>query len=226
MVAILPEILKLQGCEQPPQWHPEGDVFIHTRIMLDMLPEEASLPLVLSVLFHDIGKPATYSFDKANDRIRFNGHDRVGAGMTEKILRRLRYSNDVIDDTVVAVANHMVFKDVQKMRVAKLKRFMARHTFGDELELHRVDCGSSHGMLDNHTFLKATAEEFANEPLIPAPLISGNDLMALGWEAGPTLGRLLREIQTRQLECTLQTSEEALAWVKVEGESFLSSQAD
>ena len=226
MQVIFPEILKLQGCEQPPQWHPEGDVFIHTRIMLDMLPDEASLPLVLSVLFHDIGKPATYSFDKENDRIRFNGHDRVGAEMTEKILRRLRYSNEVIDDTVVAVANHMVFKDVQKMRVAKLKRFMARPTFEDELELHRVDCGSSHGMLDNHMFLKAKAEEFANEPLIPEPLVRGHDLMELGWDAGPPLGQLLREIQTRQLEGTLQTSEEALAWVKAEGERFLAAQVD
>jgi tRNA nucleotidyltransferase/poly(A) polymerase len=226
MLAIFPEILKLQGCEQPPQWHPEGDVFVHTRIMLDMLPDEASLPLVLSVLFHDIGKPATYSFDKLNDRIRFNGHDRVGADMTESILRRLRYSNEVIEDTVVAVANHMVFKDVQKMRLAKLKRFMARHTFADELELHRVDCGSSHGMLDNHTFLKKKAEEFANEPLIPAPLVGGHDLMALGWEAGPPLGQLLREIQTRQLEGTLKTSEDALAWVKSEGEGFLAAQVD
>ena len=119
----------------------------------------------------------------------------------------------------------MVFKDVQKMRVAKLKRFMARHTFDDELELHRVDCGSSHGMLDNHTFLKAKAEEFANEPLIPKPLVSGHELMALGWEAGPRLGQLLTEIQTRQLEGTLQSGEEALEWVKAEGETFLASQA-
>lgn len=219
MEAILPEIMKLQGCEQPPQWHPEGDVFVHTRMMLDMLPDEASLPLVLSVLFHDIAKPATYSFDKANDRIRFNGHDRVGAEMTEKILRRLRYSNEIIEATVVAVANHMVFKDVQKMRVAKLKRFMARPTFEDELELHRVDCGSSHGMLDNHTFLIAKADEFASEPLIPKPLVSGHDLMGLGIASGPTMGKLLTEIQTRQLEGTLTSTEEAIAWVKEEPSS-------
>ena len=129
MKMIVPEILLLQGCDQPPQFHPEGDVFVHTRIMLELLREDASLPLVLSVLFHDIGKPATRTFDSENDRIRFNGHDMVGAKMTEDILRRLKYSNEVIGATVEGVAKHMVFKDVQKMRVAKLKRFMAAPPF-------------------------------------------------------------------------------------------------
>ncbi len=209
---ILPEILDLQGCEQPPQWHPEGDVFVHTRIMLELLPDDVSLPLVLSVLFHDIAKPATYTYDEEAKRIRFNGHDRIGAEMTEVILRRLRYSNEVIDATVTAVANHMIFKDVQKMRTAKLKRFMARDTFDDELELHRVDCASSNGLLDNHTFLVEKREEFANEPLIPPPLVSGYDLIRLGWKPGPDLGKTLREIQTRQLEGGLTTAEEALEW--------------
>jgi tRNA nucleotidyltransferase/poly(A) polymerase len=219
MPAILPEILDLQGCEQPPQWHPEGDVFVHTRMMLDILPDEASLPLVLSVLFHDIAKPATYTYDEADQRIRFNGHDKLGAEMTEVILRRLKYSNEIIEATVIAVANHMAFAHVQKMRVAKLKRFMARPTFADELELHRVDCSSSHGKLNNHTFLNAKAEEFANEPLIPSPLVNGHELMALGHEADPHLGRILHAIQTHQLEGTLRTKEEALAWLKAEGEA-------
>ncbi|MEI6535086.1 MAG: CCA tRNA nucleotidyltransferase, partial [Verrucomicrobiaceae bacterium] len=151
MKAVLPEILDMQGCEQPPQFHPEGDVFKHTRIMLGLLPPDASLPLVLAVLFHDIAKPATFMVDDTG-RIRFNGHDRLGADMTGDILRRLKFSNHVIDPTVEAVANHMAFKDVQQMRISKLKRFLARPTIEDELELHRVDCSSSHGMLDNYHY--------------------------------------------------------------------------
>ncbi|HXA09322.1 MAG TPA: CCA tRNA nucleotidyltransferase, partial [Chthoniobacterales bacterium] len=148
MEQVLPELVAMKGCAQPPQFHPEGDVFQHTRLMLGLLPNDVSLPLVLSVLFHDIGKPATSSVDDAG-RIRFNGHDRVGAEMTEALMHRLRFSRAEIDATVEAVRQHMVFKDVPNMRVAKLKRFMARPTFADELELHRVDCAGSHGMLDN-----------------------------------------------------------------------------
>jgi putative nucleotidyltransferase with HDIG domain len=214
MQILIPEILVLQDCEQPPQFHPEGDVFVHTRLMLSHLPEDTSLPLVLSVLLHDIGKPATYSYDEAAQRIRFNGHDRVGARMTHKILRRLKYSNEIIETVSEAVACHMIFKDVQKMRVAKLKRFMARHGFEDELELHRVDCLGSHGMLDNLTFLREKQEEFANEPLIPPPLVTGHDLIELGWKPGPAIGEVLEEVQTRQLEGGLREREEALAWVK------------
>ena len=213
MQAILPEIMNLQGCEQPPQFHPEGDVFVHTRIMLDLLPDDASLPLVLSVLFHDIGKPDTYHYDVEADRIRFNGHDRLGAEMAVGIMKRLRYPNHIIDDVEVGVANHMIFKDVQKMRTAKLKRFMARETFDDEMELHRVDCTSSHGMLDNYEFLKEKAVEFANEPLIPPRLVTGHDLMERGWKAGPDMGKILTEIQDLQLEGTLTSREQALAHV-------------
>jgi len=210
---LLPEILVLQGCEQPPQFHPEGDVFIHTRLMLTYLPPDASLSLVLSILFHDIAKPATQTIDE-NGRIRFNGHDQLGASMTDNILRRLKYPNQVIEQTVEAVANHMVFKDVPKMRVAKLKRFMARPGFDDEMELHRCDCLGCHGMLDNYHFLLAKREEFANEPLIPPRLIDGNDLIALGWKPGRALGAILEAVQTQQLEGKLSTREEALAWVQ------------
>lgn len=214
MQAILPEILTLQGCEQPPQFHPEGDVFVHTRLMLSLLPAEASLPLVLSVLFHDIAKPETYSYDAASDRIRFNGHDKLGAEMSAAILRRLRYPNHVIDAVTAAVANHMIFKDVKQMRTARLKRFMARETFADELELHRVDCAGSHGMLDNWEFLQDKAADFAAAPLIPPRLVTGHDLIQLGWPAGPELGEMLTRIQDLQLEGALTTREEALAWVR------------
>lgn len=213
MAVVLPEILTLQGCEQPPQFHPEGDVFVHTRLMLSLLKSDAPLPVVLSVLLHDIAKPPTQTVDETG-RIRFNGHDLLGAQMAEEILRRLKFSNHVIESVVEAVANHMVFKDVPKMRVAKLKRFMARPNFEHEMELHRVDCLGCHGMLDNYEFLRAKQEEFANEPLIPARLVTGGDLIALGWKPGPELGSLLTEIQTQQLEGRLTTKEEALDWVK------------
>lgn len=211
---ILPEIEALKGCEQPAQFHPEGDVFVHTRAMLELLPPDAPATLALAVLFHDIGKPPTFRYHADEDRIRFSGHDRVGASMTEKLMARLRFSRDDIDRVAEAVRQHMVFKDVQNMRTAKLKRFMAREGFDEELELHRVDCQSSHGALDNYDFLKAKAEEFANEPLIPPPLVTGHDLMALGWKPGPHFGPVLEAVQTAQLEGTLTTTEEALAWIQ------------
>ena len=213
---IIPEFAALKGCEQPPEFHPEGDVFVHTRLMLDLLPKEPlPVPLVLSVLLHDIGKPPTRVVDE-NGRARFNTHEKVGAAMTEEILRRLRFSNEDIEATVEAVAQHMAFKDVKRMRVAKLKRFMARPHFDDELELHRVDCTSSHGKLDNYVFLQEKAGEFANEPLIPPPLLTGHDLIKLGWKPGPHFKDVLEEAETRQLEKTLLTREEALAWVQRE----------
>ena len=215
MRQILPELEAMKGCEQPPQFHPEGDVFQHTRLMLQLLPDEVSLPLVFGVLFHDIGKPPTSSVDEEG-RIRFNGHDRIGAEMTEALMQRLRFSGAEIDATVEAVRQHMVFKDVPNMRVARLKRFMARPTFVDELELHRVDCASSHGMLDNYEFLQRKREEFANEPIIPPPLVRGDDLIALGMKPGPRFGEILEAVETRQLEGGLRNREEALAWVKKE----------
>ncbi len=210
MGQIAPEILVLKGCEQPPEFHPEGDVFVHTRLMLSLLPETVSLPLVLSVLFHDIAKPATRQWDPVAGRARFNEHDRIGAEMTDGILRRLKFPNDVVEATVEMVAQHMAYMNVQKMREAKLKRFMARPTFEDELQLHRVDCLGSHGMTDNLDFLAAKQVEFASAPLIPPRLVSGHDLMALGFPPGPDLGRLLEEIQTLQLEGALTTAAEAL----------------
>ena len=214
MEHIIPEILQLKGCEQPPQFHPEGDVFVHTRLMLSLLKDNPSIELVLGVLLHDIGKPATYSFDEAADRIRFNGHDKLGAEMSNQILRDLKFSNSIIEDVVQMVANHMTFKDVQKMRQSKLKRFISRSTFSDEKELHRVDCLGSWGGLDNYDFLNEKMIEFANEPIIPAPLLTGNDLIEFGWAPGPNLGETLNSVQDLQLEGTLNSKEEALEWVK------------
>ena len=216
MAQVLPEIEALKGCEQPPQFHPEGDVYIHTRRMLELLPPVTSVPLVFSILFHDIGKPPTFALDPAEGRIRFSGHDKVGAEMTVHIMERLRFSREEIDATAEAVANHMIFKDVQSMRVARLKRFMAGPHFADELELHRVDCASSHGMLDNYEFLLKKREEFANEPLIPPPLVHGRDVLALGWKPGPKIGEILEAVETRQLEGMLTSREAALEWMKAE----------
>lgn len=213
MKVLLPEILELKGCEQPPQWHPEGDVFVHTRLMLSLLEPKASLPLVLSVLFHDIAKPATRTFDEEADRIRFNGHDKVGAEMTERILKRFKYSNQVIDATVNAVAVHMGFIDVQKMKKSTLKRFMAREHFEDELELHRVDCLGSNGRLENHDYLLAKVAEFDAEPLIPPPFITGKDLIDHGHKPGPHFKSILTEAQDLQLEGSLTSREAALDWL-------------
>jgi poly(A) polymerase len=213
--AILPEVNAMKGCAQPEQFHPEGDVFEHTRLMLGLLPAEVSLPLVFSVLFHDVAKPRTAQVDETG-RIRFNAHDRIGAEMTVQIMERLRFSRAEIDATVEMVRQHMVFKDVPKMRVAKLKRFMARPTFADELELHRVDCESSHRMLENYEFLLCKREEFANEPIIPPPLVRGDDLIALGLKPGPKFGEILEAVETRQLEGTLRDRDEAIDWVKRE----------
>jgi hypothetical protein len=166
-------------------------------------------------LLHDVAKPRTATVDNTG-RIRFNEHDRIGAEMTEEIMRRLRFSGAEIDATVEMVRQHMVFKDVPKMRIAKLKRFMARPTFEDELELHRVDCEGSHRMLDNYEFLIRKREDFANEPIIPPPLVRGDDLIALGLKPGPKFREILDAVETGQLEGTLRTSEEALEWVKHE----------
>lgn len=212
MAVILPEIISLQGCEQPPQFHPEGDVFVHTRLMLSLLPEDASLALVLSVLLHDIAKPATFAVDETG-RIRFNGHDKLGAEMSDAILRRLKFPNHVIEPVVEAVANHMAFINVPKMRTARLKRFMSRPGFEDEMQLHRADCLGSLGKLDTYEYVRQKQHEFASEPLIPRRLLTGADLIARGWSSGPALGAVLTAVQNLQLDGALKTKEEALDWL-------------
>lgn len=213
---IVPEIYDLIGCEQPPQWHPEGDVYTHTRIMLDMLDDQPTLELALGVLLHDIGKPPTFTYDEADDRIRFNGHDRVGTEMAEKILRKLKYSNKTVESACAMVSNHMNFMNVQHMRTAKVKRFMSRPTFEDEMELHRVDCASSNGFTENYDFLRGKQKEFAAEPLIPEPLITGKDLIDLGMKPGPEFKAILTAIQTEQLEGKINSRDEAITYVKTQ----------
>ena len=210
---FLPEVLPLIGCDQPPEWHPEGDVYTHTCIMLEMLAPDAPLELCLATLLHDIAKPPTRTIDP-DGRIRFNGHDSLGADMATEILTRLRYPNAVIRNAAHMVSRHMQFMNVQQMRKAKLKRFMSEPTFPEEMELHRVDCASSNGFTDNYDFLNEKAEEFSHEPLIPPPLVTGKDLIARGLKPGPRFKDVLEKIQTEQLENRLSTHDEALEYLE------------
>jgi poly(A) polymerase len=209
---VLPEVAAMKGVEQPPDFHPEGDVFKHTRLMLESLPPNPSLVLTFAVLLHDVGKPPT--FERAPDRIRFNEHDRVGAEITEQILRRLRFSNDEIAKIVICVREHMRMQFVKEMRPSKVKRILGRETFADELELHRIDCEASHRNLENYEFLKAKAAELPPEVVKPTPLLTGHDLLALGLKPGPIIGQILREIEELQLGEELKSPAEALAFAK------------
>ncbi len=208
---ILPEIEIMKGVEQPPEFHPEGDVFIHTRMLLDCL-ENPSPVLAFAALLHDVGKPPTFQIREG--RIRFYEHSRVGADMAEKILRRLRFSNDEIEAVRTCVDNHMKFANVKEMRVGKLKRFMSTSTFPTELELHRIDCQSSHGILDNYYFLQDKVEEFKKEELRPKSLLTGDDLLELGMKPGPGMKPILEEAYELQLENQIRNKEEARAWAR------------
>ena len=212
LAEVLPEIAAMKSVEQPAEFHPEGDVFTHTRLMLDALPPNPSVTLAFAVLLHDVGKPPT--FERAPDRIRFNEHDRIGAEMAENILRRLRFPNDEIAKIVLCVREHMRFQFVKEMRPAKLKRILARETFPTELELHRIDCAASHRNLENYEFLKTKAAETPPEIVKPAPLLTGHDLLALGLTPGPTVGQILRELEELQLEERLKSRAEALEFAK------------
>ncbi|MGH7198440.1 MAG: CCA tRNA nucleotidyltransferase [Candidatus Omnitrophota bacterium] len=207
---VLPEINRMKGVRQPKAFHPEGDVFVHTRLLLAQLKNPTAL-LAFGCLLHDVGKPATY---RRADRIRFHGHDRVGARISEKILERLRFPNELKSRIVACVEGHMRFKDVKKMRASTLKRFLQRDTIETELEQHRVDCLASHGDLGNWRFLKKKMRTMSREEIKPKPLIKGGDLLSMGFPESPLIGKILRAVEERQLEGKLSTREEALAWVK------------
>jgi len=205
----LPELLEMRGCAQSPEHHPEGDVWVHTRLLLTHLKHPSPV-LAFSALLHDVGKPRT-SKTEPNGRIRFFGHEGVGARMAEEILRRLRFSNDDIHAITACIANHMAFKDAPQMRVSTLKRLLARPTFSEELELHRIDCSSSHGQLDIHAFLTAKLSELSQEEIKPKPLLTGHDLQQLGAQPGPEMGRILHQLMDEQLEGKFTDRAAALA---------------
>lgn len=215
MAEIFPEIMDLCGVEQSPEYHPEGDVFVHTRLMFSLLPDrEISLPLALAVLFHDAGKRATFQFDPESNRIRFIGHAAEGARMTAEALRRLKFSNEITEATVDSVAHHMDFFQVREMRNSTLRRMLARPNFEEELELHRLDCLGGAKDLSLYDYVREKQREFAAEPLIPERLLTGKDLLERGWQAGPRLGEILQCVQDEQLEGRIGCREEALAWVE------------
>ena len=207
---ILPEIAAMKGVAQPPEFHPEGDVWTHTLIMLDGL-RSPTPELALGVLLHDVGKPGTF---RVADRIRFDGHVELGEQIARDILNRLRFSNAEIDQVAALVANHMRFKHVHEMRESTLKRMLRLPKFEEHLELHRLDCLSSHGNLENCAFARSKLEELQEEQLRPPRLVTGNDLIALGYRPGPGFSKMLDAVEDAQLESRVQTREDALELVK------------
>jgi poly(A) polymerase len=223
---VLPELITTVACEQSPDFHPEGTVFEHIRLMLEKMATVPPSPqsgfgaasahpsLPWAVILHDIAKPATAELDPATGQIHFYGHEKVGAALAERILTRLRFPKKQIGEIVACVRQHMQFKDVKQMRKATLRRLLMRKTFPLELELHRLDCLGSHGDLEHYEFLIGQAAELEKQPAIRPPLLTGRDLIALGMKPGPALGALLAEIREKQLQDELKTPRQARAWAK------------
>src|SRR5437660_5829301 len=211
---VLPEIRAMKGVEQPPEFHPEGDVWIHTCLMLEKLEKGASPTLAWGVLLHDVGKPPTFqSAAETGDRIRFNHHVDVGVRMAEAICRRLRSSNDETKQITALVANHMRFGAVEAMKKATLKRLVRLPLFEEHLELHRLDCLSSHGNLDSYQFVQRFLDQTPPEQVRPDRLLTGDDLLAMGLRPGPQFARILGAIEDAQLEGQIRTEEEAKEYV-------------
>jgi poly(A) polymerase len=217
---VLPEVEKMKGVQQPPQFHPEGDVWVHTLLMLEMLPPDASRTLAWGSLLHDVGKPPTFRI--APDRIRFDNHVEVGIAMAQDICRRLRMSNDDTDQIAALVGQHMRFADSLKMKPSTLKRFMRQAQFPEHLEMHRIDCLASHGDLAIHDFLRKKLEETPPEEIRPRPLLTGHDLLAMGYPSGPRFREILSAVEDAQLEGRLATREQAIEFLHRE---FPQSQA-
>ena len=211
---VLPEISAMKGVEQPPQFHPEGDVFVHTMLLLEKLAAGCSLTLGWGALLHDVGKPAT--FRVAPDRIRFDGHVEVGVKMAAEICRRLRFSNDESDQILALVNNHMRFADVQRMKESTLKKFLRLPAFDEHLELHRIDCLSSNGITESYEYASEKLRTTTPEAIRPHPLITGQDLINAGYEPGPRFKEILGAVEDAQLEGRLASHESAMEFVKRE----------
>jgi poly(A) polymerase len=211
---VLPEIEAMKGVEQPPQFHPEGDVFVHTLLLLDKLPHPCPITLAWGALLHDVGKPATFRI--APDRIRFDGHVDVGVKIAEEICRRLRFSNDDTKQILALVKNHMRFAHALQMNESTFKRFVRLPGFDEHLQLHRMDCESSHGDLTAYNFTREKMASMPPEIIQPAPLVSGDDLIAAGYLPGPQFKKILSSVEDGQLEGRLRDSDEAIAFVKSE----------
>ncbi len=212
LAQVLPEIARMKGVEQPPQYHPEGDVWVHTLGLLAQLEEGCPMTLAWGALLHDVGKPPT--FRRAPDRIRFDGHVEVGVAMAAEICRRFRFSNDEARQIVSLVENHMRFADAERMKSSTLKRFFRLDGFDEHLALHRMDCLAGSGNLDHWEFVRARRLELPEEVVRPTPLITGRDLIAAGYVPGPAFKKMLRAVEDAQLEGTIATAEDALRWVE------------
>ena len=217
LVQVLPEVARMKGVEQPPQFHPEGDVWVHTLMLLDHLPVGASTTLAWGMLLHDIGKPATFTLPdpkRPGDRIRFNGHVDVGIAIARTILNRLRFSNDECTQILALVKHHMQFGDVQKMKQSTLKRFLRLPHFGEHLALHYADVMSSHGMLGAYEYAKENSEQLGESEIKPQLLLTGEDLIRAGYKPGPAFREMLAAAEDAQLEGEVTTREAALNLVR------------
>lgn len=209
---ILPEIEAMKGVEQPLQFHPEGDVYVHTLLLLKNL-DHPNPELAMGALLHDVGKPSTFT---VKERIRFDGHTEVGADMARKILRRLRFSNKQIEHISSLILQHLQFINVKQMRKSTLKRFLLQAGFQDHLELHRLDCLGCHAILENYYFCKEKLEELRKEPPPRKPIVSGKELIKLGFKPGPIFKKILEAIETAVLEGEIKTKKEGLKLAKEE----------
>jgi poly(A) polymerase len=212
LAEVLPQISAMKGVQQPPQFHPEGDVFVHTLLLLEKLPHPCPASLAWGALLHDVGKPAT--FRMAPDRIRFDGHVAVGVKMAEEICRRLRFSNDDTEQILALIDNHMRFSNVPQMKDSTFKRFVRQPRFEEHLELHRLDCLASHGDLGSYQFTRERIASIPPEAIRPAPLVSGDDLIAAGYKPGPRFKQMLSLVEDAQLEGRLSSKESAMGYVK------------
>jgi len=214
LLEVLPEIGAMKGVEQPPQFHPEGDVFVHTLLLLENLPQPCPTSLAWGALLHDVGKPPT--FRVAPDRIRFDGHVDVGVKMAEEICRRLRFSNHDTEQILALIKNHMRFAHVQQMKESTFKKFARMPRFEEHLELHRIDCQSSHGDLTSFNFTSEKMASLPPEAIRPAPLISGDDLIEAGYAPGPQFKEILGAVEDAQLEGRLHSKPAAMEFVVAE----------
>jgi poly(A) polymerase len=211
---VLPEISAMKGVRQPPEFHPEGDVFVHTLLLLQELPHPCPPTLAWGALLHDVGKPPT--FRVAPDRIRFDGHVDVGVKMAEEICRRLRFSNDATEQILALVANHMRFGDASRMKESTFKKFVRMPHFEEHIELHRLDCQASHHDLTSYNFTREKIAAIPPETIRPAPLISGDDLIAAGYLPGPRFKEILALVEDAQLDGRLQSKDSAMEYVRRE----------
>jgi putative nucleotidyltransferase with HDIG domain len=209
---VLPEIARMKGVEQPPQFHPEGDVWIHTLMLLEQLEPGCSMTLAWGALLHDVGKPAT--FRRAPDRIRFDRHVEMGAAIGAEICRRFRFSNEETKQILALIENHMRFMDAHRMKASTLKRFFRLEHFEEHLALHRMDCLAASGILNHWEFVRERWTATPDEAVRPNPLITGLDLIAAGYKPGPGFREMLRAAEDAQLEGVIGTPEEALKLVR------------